>query len=325
MPPMGKRRGLWIFIGILIFLLVAGLWIAAFALAGGGFLGRPTTLQQWEEQLLEDADTSDKVAMVSVSGEIFSDPEGLTLGASDENITSQLDQALDDPDVAAVILELDTPGGGVVPSDLIYRKVLKVREQIPVVALMEDVAASGGYYVASGANRIVANPASLTGSIGVIMFLPNLEGTAEKLGVRPLVLKSGPHKDIGSPFREMTGEEIAILQEIIDEAYDQFVNAVVEGRGMEESKVRELGDGRIYTGRQALDLGLVDSIGDRDDAFAAAIQLADLPEARLVRYTRTLGITEALLNLEANLDVTRALEDLFAAENRPGLSYLWLP
>lgn len=324
---MAAKKTRWIILVIVGVLIVGGLWAAAFALAGGaggdGFFG--PTIGEWEEEVLVEGTGDRKIAMVPVFGEIFSDPQGFTPGASDENITSQLDQALDDPAVSAVILELDTPGGSVVPSDIIYRRARDLSAAgKPVVALMEDVAASGGYYIAAGADEIIANPATITGSIGVIMFVPNLEGTAEKLGVEPIVIKSGRLKDIGSPFRDMTQQELQIFQGIIEEAFEQFLAAVADGRGMSVEEVREVADGRIYTGNQAEELGLVDTLGDRETAFQTAMELAGAPDSTLVRYGRTPGLFEGLGGFTAELGIDSVADEL-GIPLRPGLKYLWLP
>ena len=317
---MASRTTKWVIGGILAVVVIVGLWVVAIAAVIGS--GGASSRGEWLEETIEDAG-GEKVAMVSVFGEIFGDPDGVARGATDENIVSQLDQASKDPKVTAIVVDLDTPGGAVVASDTIYRKVLEIRDEgKPVVALMRDVAASGGYYIAAGANHIVANPATLTGSIGVIMFLPNLTGSAEKLGIEPVIIKSGPFKDIASPFKDMSQQEREILEKIIDEAFDQFVSAIVEGREMEDTEVRRLADGRIYTGRQALENGLIDSLGDRAFAFDKAKELAESPDASLVRYVRTVGLAESLLGFSAP-DPAEELREAIGFP-RPGLHYLWL-
>lgn len=324
MRAVASKKAGWILGITLVVLLIAGLWAAAFALGRG--VASPRPVGDWDEELIVEGESSDKVVMVSLFGEIFSDPEGFAPGASDENIVSQLDQAIDDPDIVGVILDLDTPGGAVVASDTIYRKVLALRkEDVAVVALMRDVAASGGYYIASAADEIIANPATITGSIGVIMIVPNLEGTAAKLGIKPLVIKSGPHKDIASPFREITPEERTILQGIIDGAYEQFIGAVAKGRKLDAPRVRELADGRIYTGKQAKDLGLVDRLGGRDLAFQRARKLAEAEDASLVRYTRSRGLAESLLGFSSEAARGNLVRRGLGIDLRPGLKYLWLP
>ncbi|MEO7805015.1 MAG: signal peptide peptidase SppA [Actinomycetota bacterium] len=324
-----KKGAKWS-LGITVVLIVlAGLWAAAFAvakLAGGGTGDGPAA--GYNEEILRDADngTSDKVVMINVVGEIFSDPDGGLEGATDSNIIGQLDRAVDDPDTKAIIIQLETPGGGVVASDGIYERVREVskEEDIPVIALMGDVAASGGYYIAAGADEIVAHPSTWTGSIGVIAMLPNFEKAADKLGIGLTVIKSGALKDAGSPFRQMTPQEQSLFQTLINEAYDGFVKVVADGRELDEAKVRELADGRIYSGKQAKEVKLVDFLGDLDLAFERAKKLADIEDAVLVRYTADVGFGDILGVTSQRLRKTSLQQELGIAR-RPGASYLWIP
>jgi len=175
-----------------------------------------------------------------------------------------------DSQVVAVVVRIDSPGGGVAPSQEIAEEIGRLREAKPVVASLGNVAASGGYYVAAATNLIVAAPGTLTGSIGVIMEFRHLEALAEKIGVGENVVKSGPYKDIGSPLRPMTGGERTLLQGMVDDVYQQFVDAVASGRGLDAARVRELADGRLYSGAQAKAVGLVDELG----GLTTAIRLA---------------------------------------------------
>jgi protease-4 len=176
------------------------------------------------------------------------------------------------PSVKAVVVRVDSPGGGVAASQEIYHAVLDLRAKKPVVASLGGVAASGGYYVASACDAIVANPGSITGSIGVIMEMGNVQDLLQKIGVQPEVLKAGTYKDMGSPVRPLTDDERAIFQQMIDSVHAQFITAVADGRKMDETKVRALADGRIYSGAQAQALGLVDSLGGLQDAIAMAAE-----------------------------------------------------
>jgi protease-4 len=176
------------------------------------------------------------------------------------------------PSVKAVVVRVDSPGGGVAASQEIYHAILELRAKKPVVASLGGVAASGGYYVASACDAIVANPGSLTGSIGVIMEMGNVQELLQKIGVQAEVLKAGPYKDMGSPVRPLTDDERAIFQRMIDSVHTQFITAVAGGRKMDEAKVRALADGRIYSGEQAHELGLVDSLGGFQDAIAMAAE-----------------------------------------------------
>jgi protease-4 len=304
--------------------VVVALWAGAFAVlsSSGGAGTFPT---DYDEEILSEGDSTDKIALINVVGEIFSDPEEAFDGASDTNITSQLDQAMEDEDVVAVILNLDTPGGTVVASDAIHSKVLEVRDQgKPVVALMGDVAASGGYYIAAGADEIVAHPYTWTGSIGVIAMFPNLEQSAGKLGVSVAVFKSGALKDAGSFLRALTDQERALFQALVDEAYAGFVDVVSEGRDLDPARTRELADGRIYSGKQAKEVGLVDHLGDRERALERAKKLSKSPDATLVRYAPTRSFLEELLPFRIKAGQESLLEQI-GIRRRPGAAYLWLP
>jgi protease-4 len=201
------------------------------------------------------------------------------------------------PTVKAIVLRIDSPGGGVVPSQEIHDAVLRVREKHnkAVVASMGTVAASGGYYIAAATDRIIANPGTLTGSIGVIMELANLEGLLKKVGVESIVVKSGRYKDLGSPFRKMNEEDRHILQAVMDDVHTQFIEAVADGRSLEVADVRSLADGRIFTGRQAKDFKLVDDLGDLDDAIRIAADLGGIEgEPKIVEPKRRFSIRELL-------------------------------
>jgi protease-4 len=209
----------------------------------------------------------DRVALVKL--------EGLLITA--EPVVEELNDYAEDSSVKAIVLRIDSPGGGVVVSQEIYNAVKNARKEgKKVVASMGTVAASGGYYVAAAADRIVANPGTLTGSIGVKMEFANIEKLLEKIGVRGMVVKAGEYKDVGSPFREMSAQEKKILQDVIDDVHSQFIKAVAEGRNMQESEVRAIADGRIFTGRQALDLKLVDQLGDLADSIKVAGELVGI-------------------------------------------------
>ena len=210
---------------------------------------------------------ADRVALVKL--------EGLLITA--EPVVEELNDYAEDSSVKAIVLRIDSPGGGVVVSQEIYNAVKNARKEgKKVVASMGTVAASGGYYVAAAADRIVANPGTLTGSIGVKMEFANIEKLLEKIGVRGMVVKAGEYKDVGSPFREMSAQEKKLLQDVIDDVHSQFIKAVAEGRNMQEAEVRAIADGRIFTGRQALDLKLVDQLGDLADSIKVAGELVGI-------------------------------------------------
>jgi protease-4 len=195
------------------------------------------------------------------------------------------------------VLEVNSPGGGVTASDEMHQSILDFREQtgLPVVVSMGDVAASGGYYISTAADRIVANETTLTGSLGVIFTLTDFSELADRYGVEQEVVKSGEFKDMGSSFRDLTPEERDILQSIVDESYDEFVGVIVEGRGLPEERVREIADGRVYSGEQAKELGLVDSFGGLDEAAEVSRDLANVREATVVRYVEKPTFFETLM------------------------------
>jgi protease-4 len=191
-------------------------------------------------------------------------------------IIEQINEFADDKGIRAVVLRINSPGGGVVPSQEIYQAVRELKKKKKVVASMGSVAASGGYLIAVAADRIVANPGSITGSISTVMHYANVEELLKKVGVRSAVVKSGKFKDIGSPTREMTAEEKSLIQAIVDDIYDQFVRTIAENRKLPLQRIFELADGRIFSGRQAKDLGLVDDLGGLQDAVLLAGKLSGM-------------------------------------------------
>ena len=203
-------------------------------------------------------------------------------------VREELKKATADEKVKALVIRVNTPGGTVTASDVIYRELELFRREkpIPIIAVMMDVAASGGYYVSLAADTIVAHPTTVTGSIGVIMLTFNAEGLMQKLGVAANAVKSAERKDMGSPFRAMTPEERAIFQSVIDDLYRQFVAKVVERRKLPEATARTLADGRVYTADQALTNKLIDRIGYMPDAIDMARKAAGVDKAKVVVYHR---------------------------------------
>ena len=335
-PPRRRRRwGLWIggAIAAALLFLTLGTVLLVVLLGpggpdgGGGSARAPVTFQ--EEYV--SGEGREKVAVLTVEGTIGS--EGATgalatPAATPETLKNGLRQAAEDEDVRAVVLEVNSPGGGVTASARMRDEILDFKEtsRKPVVVSMGDMAASGGYYISAPADSIVANPSTLTGSLGVIISLLNYEEAQEKLGLREEVVKSGELKDIGSPANELTPEERGIFQELVDEDYDEFVRVIVEGRGLPEDRVRELADGRIYSGRQAEDLGLVDELGDLESATGIAEEIAGVDEATVVRYTQEPGLAE-LLQARLAPQKPEALEVLEEAglSPSPELQYLYRP
>ncbi|GAB6063508.1 signal peptide peptidase SppA [Deferrisoma palaeochoriense] len=224
-----------------------------------------------------------------------------------------------DDDVKAVVVRVESPGGGIAPSQEIHDEVRRTAAEKPVIVSMGALAASGGYYVSAPATGIVALPGTATGSIGVILQFQEVHVLFDKLGLRTRVVKSGPLKDAGSPFREMTDEDRAVFQQLIDDLFQQFVDAVAEGRHMDREAVLALADGRVYSGRQAQALGLVDRLGGFWDAVDWARELAGLPEEPKLEYRRRdrRGLLRWLLGDDA--DALAPLEEVAAPPLRYAL------
>jgi len=270
-------------------LLLVALFLAGCSVISIDFTPR---IQPLREQTVEGTGAG-KVLLMDLSGVISEEPL-ISLGAQAPRVSilarvrEELKKAEDDDRIQALVVRINSPGGTATASDILYRELsaFKARKKIPVVAAIMDVGASGGYYVALAADTIVAHPTTVTGSIGVVMLTLNAEGLLQKVGVAPLAIKSGAKKDMGSPFRGLSDEERQIFQGVIDDLYGRFVSLIAKERRMPEDKVRAFADGRIYTARQAKELGLVDRVGYLEEAVEAAKQAARLSEARVVMYHR---------------------------------------
>jgi protease IV len=251
-----------------------------------------------------------------------------------------LQRAEKDPSIRAVVLRIDSPGGSVTASDLIYTEIKAFKERTgkKVVAACMGVAASGGYYVAMAGDRVLVHPTTVTGSIGVIGLFPDLAGLSGKFGFDMRVVKSGEHKDMGSMWRPFSEEERGIFQAMIDEMYERFLSVIVEGRPkLAADTIRRLADGRVYTAKQAVGLGLADEIGYLDDAFARAKQLAGLPDAALVTYKRPYSYRGHYYASSQSAEPARAAQptefNLLHLDLTPSAAfpeggpfhYLWLP
>ncbi len=315
------------------------LFAAAFALTGcfNSLLLTPTNATgPLEENITADAHhwcCRNKVAIIDVSGMILNAHESSLLGSGDNPVSlfrERLDAAAADPRVKAVVLRINSPGGAVTASDIMYQDLCRFRRDTgkPVVACMMDVAASGAYYLAMGSDCVYAHPTTVTGSIGVIMSLYNASGLLSMIGVSSDPIKSGKNKDLGNPGRPMTEEERAILQGIVNSFYDQFVQVVETGRKLPEDKVRKLADGRVYSGTEAKELGLVDEVGYLEDAIDAAMCLAHIKDARVISYDRCEGgggsIYAAAPKIPSQI---RIKLDLPGVQSSTGATfmYLWNP
>jgi len=252
----------------------------------------------------EKYDSKGNVGIIEVKGVI----------TGSQKVLERIKDFREDNAIKAIVVRIDSPGGAIGPSQEIYREILKTRDKKIIVASLGSVAASGGYYIASAANKIVANPGTITGSIGVIMEYANIREILDKIGLSPVVIKSGRYKDMGSPVRELTENEEALLQGLVDELHVQFVNDAAQGRGLSRDHVAGLADGRIYTGQSALELDLVDRMGNFEDAIQWSGKLAGIKgEIRPVypkpdRMTIIRKIVESLLE---DVDITGAVSDNF--------------
>jgi protease-4 len=304
---MGTNRGWLIAISIIVGVLLACaiLPLGALAIFAAAAGQAPTTVagSTWQEEILSGSG-ADRVVVIEVAGAIGAGDAGLfAAGLTQEQLLSQIRTAAEDERVKAVVLRVDSPGGGVVASSELYAELKKLREAGKrLVISMGTTAASGGYYISMAGEKIYANPDTLTGSLGVIVTLLNYEETFDQVGLREYVYKSGALKDIGSPLREPTPEEVQVFQALVDEAYQGFVDVIVEGRQLPRDEVLRLADGRVYTGRQALRLKLVDALGNQEEAIAGAQELAGLENATVVRYRSASSLRDLLQsNLEQNL------------------------
>jgi len=252
--------------------------------------------------------TKNRVGIVDITGFI----------SNSQYIVNQVKKFRQDKRIRGIILRIDSPGGAVGPSQEIYDEVLKTRESGKTIyASMGTLAASGGYYIASAAEKIFANPGTLTGSIGVIMAFSNAKGLMEKIGLQPEIVKAGEYKDIGSPARAMTQKERNLLQSVVTDVHQQFIEAVASGRDISVAEVTKIADGRILTGRQAYSLNLVDQIGGLQvsiDQLAHKVGIIGSP--KIIRETPRVGFLDWVLKSTVN-------QSLINRSSIPSLQYTW--
>lgn len=273
-----------------------------------------------------------KIAVLNLDGVIqdLGSSSFLAQGYNHQNFLEQIDKAAEDPFVDAIVLYVNSPGGGVVESAQIHERLEKIKEEYdkPFYVSMGGTAASGGYYVSAPADKIYAEAATLTGSIGVIMQNINFTKLAEKHGVEFNTITSGKHKDILSSSREMTEEERSILQSMIDEMYDDFVGVIVDGRDMDDKTVRKLADGRVYTGKQAKEVGLVDEIGSFEETVQAIKEDYNLLNSEVVTYSyeptlfQVFGMNVANLFKGNNSELAEIMT-LLGQSDQPRAMYLY--
>jgi protease IV len=285
------------------------------------------------EEVIEEGDEFKKIAVLNVNGVIQDTGESVPMfqtgGYNHQAFMKQLDHAKKDETVKAIIIKVNTPGGGVVESAQIHDKIVEIQKEAkkPVYISMGSMAASGGYYISAPAEKIYASPETLTGSLGVIMQGVNYSGLAKKYGVDFVTIKSGPYKDIMSPTRDMTDEERKILQTMINNSYEGFVKVISEGRGIPVEEVKKIADGRIYDGRQAKNLNLIDGFGYFDDVVENLKKDHKLKGAQVVSYSENLGFgslfsmgAQKLMGEEAEMV---GLMKLLSQPNSPRLMYLY--
>ena len=285
---------LLIFLGLVFFFLLHSL----FNIGGGRY-----TLS-----------SGNKVAVVEVNGIITDSKE----------IIQDIDDFANDDRIKAMVIRIDSPGGSVAPTQEIYDALLEVGKKKKVVASMGSIAASGGYLLACGADKIVANPGTITGSISAVMHFANVQELMRKIGVSASVVKSGKFKDIGSPAREMTDEEKTLLQQVVDDVYEQLLDTIAIRRKLPKDNLRQLADGRIMTGRQALQAGLVDYLGNRKSAIRLAARLAGVdgePEEVYPARKKPLLLDFLMENLALSVKKTLVKE----SQKTEGLNFLYLP
>jgi len=294
-------------------------------------------IKSLEERTVEGSGRT-KIVLTDVSGFLSEEGQSQTLviGPSSPHVgllvrfREELKKAAEDSDVAALIARINSPGGTVTASDILFRELqtFKRTAKVPVVAVMMDVAASGGYYVALGADTIVAHPTTVTGSIGVIMLTLGAEGLMQKIGVTADAIKSGARKDMGSPFRAMTGEERQIFQSVIDGLQSQFLARLIESRKIPMDTAKRLADGRVYTAQQALDAKLIDRIGYMDDALELTKKAIGVDQAKLIVYHRP---SEYRATYYARSEAPSSSLDMSLSRlatvlgSGPGFFYLWWP
>lgn len=288
-----------VILGICLLLLIGFFFLLLMVLAGSIFEKRTLT---WGE----------RVGVVTIEGVIRNSQE----------ISRQLDAYGKDGSIKAVVIRIDSPGGGVTPSQEIHNAVLAVKAKKKVVASMGSVAASGGYMIACAADRIVANPGTITGSISAMMHFANVQELLRKIGLKSSVVKSGRFKDIGSPTRPMTEDERALIQSLVDDTYEQFLDIVAKGRRIPMEDLRRMADGRLFTGKQAQKLGLVDELGDLRHAVRLAGSLSGIEGEPTVVYPAKKKLT--FWDLILQQAITALVGELKQGETRSeGLNYLY--
>ena len=280
-----------------------------FALGFLALVGISTLVTSWAPDRMVGTDKG--LGLVEVTGLI----------QNSQDIVRQIKEFREDKRIRGIVVRIDSPGGAVGPSQEIYDEVLKTRKSGKTIyASMGTIGASGGYYIASSADRVFANPGTLTGSIGVVMAFSNIEGLMDKIGLRPEVIKAGKYKDTGSPVRPMSKKERRLLQEVVADVHQQFIEAIAEGRKLPVEEVRKVADGRILTGRQAHRLHLIDQLGGLQasiDHLARKVGISGSP--KIVREKKRINFLDWILNAAINQPIIKK----YLPTSRSPLQYLW--
>jgi len=311
---------------IFILLIIA----MSFLVIRQGLKGHPSDYAMDEQPFMEEIWSSGhgdaKAIVIPVRGFIGFDSrdELFSSGLSSTAILlNSIKRATSDDDVSAIILDVDSGGGGITASDIIYNALLefkKSRDDRVIVAIMGDVAASGAYYISLPADKIIAHPTSITGSIGVLMQVLNFNGLEQKLGISGVTIKSGDNKDLLNPFEEVSADHSNILQNVVNELHDRFVSLVAENRNLPKETVAKLADGRIYTAGEAQKAGLIDAVGYWKDAVDSTKQLLAVDELKIYRYQREFTLARLFRASSSVKDVS-----LLPVPKRSGFFYLWEP
>ncbi|MBF0210121.1 MAG: signal peptide peptidase SppA [Desulfamplus sp.] len=296
---MFSRRHPFLFFMIVIF----SVWSALMVILAAMVLGSATLIKS-DFSAIDATANSGNVGIIELMGPIISSKEII------EHIKTFREQS----SIKAIVIRIDSPGGGVAPSQEIYNEIVKTKKVKKVIASMGSVAASGGYYAAASCDGIVANPGTITGSIGVIMEYANVQEIVQKIGLIPVVIKSGEYKDMGSPMRDLKDNERKLLQSVVNEIHSQFVRDAAQGRNIDIDSMSKLADGRIYTGESALSLNLVDRLGNLDDAVEWAGELAGIEGKIQTVYPeedKTAFIKKLITSLLKDANISSTVSDYF--------------
>ncbi len=332
-----SKVGFWISTSLAIFFFLCTVMLL-FSLMGLLILKGSMSTQIEEESISNLSETliegtgKDKIIIIPIKGVITGQSSRKLFIENPsivDSVKQQLEQARGDNDVKVVILEINSPGGGITASDIIYKEIMEFKEETnkKVIVIMQDVAASGAYYISAAADKIMSHPTTVTGSIGVIMPLINIANLVEKFDIEDTSVKSGKMKNIGSPLKKMSDDERKVLQDIVDEMYTRFLNIIVDGRNMKIEDVRKLADGRIYTGKQALDNGLIDQLGYIDDAIILAKEISGIQDAKIIKYKKMFNLAEifasSIDNMFGERTIKIGIHTSVTNDDFPRFMYLW--